>query len=313
MKKQLILIGTLAVLLSGCATTSSSRLTYTPEIRKMSYADNKLFRDMLTGIPGVKFVDEVIFPNAKERQITQIEAIVPYDSHKTGVERWTVQHDGRDTCSYIVRFIPDGRGGTTFAVQAESRGFWDTAIFSKALRDYETAHGGRCADVAFSRLLEPGHKISGSVHFNTIEGVSPTCDRRSYHTRITFDDAARTVAKQVEVLFGPYEEPSYREKAMEFIRLAQAGNLQQMLAITSPLSHATDTDSVRTIYAEQVVPEFEGATVTWKSQSTPTIDEQKNAGLIFTGTAEGKKTFSFDVAVYKEKGKLVIANIRKNQ
>ena len=119
MKNQLILIATLAVLLAGCATTSSTGLTYTPEIRKMSYADNKLFRDLLSAIGGVKFADEVSFPNAKERRITGIEAIVPYDNHKTGVERWTVQHDGQDTCLYIVRFIPDGHGGTQFTVQKD--------------------------------------------------------------------------------------------------------------------------------------------------------------------------------------------------
>ena len=118
MKNQLILIATLAVFLSGCATTSSP-LTYTPEIRKMSYADNRLFRDMLSGIGGVGFADEVSFPNAKVRTVTKIEAIVPYDNRQTGVERWTVQHDGQDICSYIAKFIPDGRGGMTFAVQKD--------------------------------------------------------------------------------------------------------------------------------------------------------------------------------------------------
>ncbi len=139
MKNRLILIATLAVFLAGCATTSSS-LAYTPEVRKMSCADNRLFRDVSSGIGGVVFADEVAFPGAKVRTITKIEVIVPYSSYhkpssffgvvgtlatmphdvpKTGIERWTVQHDGQDTCSYIVKFIPDEYGGTTFVVHKD--------------------------------------------------------------------------------------------------------------------------------------------------------------------------------------------------
>jgi hypothetical protein len=98
---------------------SSSKLLYTPEVRKASFASDRLFRDLLNAIGGVKFADEVSFPEAKERRITRIESIVPYDNRQTGVERWTVQHDGRDTCSYMVKFFPDGRGGTRFTVQKE--------------------------------------------------------------------------------------------------------------------------------------------------------------------------------------------------
>ena len=119
MKKHLVLIATLALLIGGCATMSSSSLTYTPEIRKMSDADNRLFHDLLTQMGGVKFADEVMFPNAKSRAIVKIEVIVPYDNQKTGIEHWTVQHDGLDTCVYIVKFIPDGSGGTQFTVQKD--------------------------------------------------------------------------------------------------------------------------------------------------------------------------------------------------
>jgi len=105
----------------------------------MSCADNTLFRDVLNGIGGVGFADQTFFPNAKERRITKIDVIVPYSYHrpnsafglvgilaaqphdapKTGVERWTIQHDGQDTYSYIVKFIPDGFGGTQFSVQKD--------------------------------------------------------------------------------------------------------------------------------------------------------------------------------------------------
>lgn len=112
---------------------------------------------------------------------------------------------------------------------------------------------------------------------------------------------------------GPDEEPVYKEKAEEFIRYAQAGDVQQMLAMTSPQSHATDSGfTVSKIYAEQVVPQFEGTVVTWEPHGRGDIDEQNNAGLMFTGTAHGKKTFSFDIVVMKENGKLVVINIRKH-
>jgi len=110
----------------------------------------------------------------------------------------------------------------------------------------------------------------------------------------------------------PEEEPPYREKAEEFIRDAQAGDVDKMLAITSTLSFATQSDSVRTIFAQQVVPQFAGATVTWNARGRGNIDEHNNAGLIFTGTARGKTTFLFDVVVMKENGQLVIINIRKH-
>ena len=108
----------------------------------------------------------------------------------------------------------------------------------------------------------------------------------------------------------PEDELSYRETAMQFIRYAQAGDVEQMLAMSSTQTYATQTDSVRTVYAEQVVPQFQGVTVTWAPQGAFCTDEQRNAGMMFTGTVHGRKTYSFDVAVYKENGKLVVANIR---
>lgn len=108
----------------------------------------------------------------------------------------------------------------------------------------------------------------------------------------------------------PEDEPGYRETAMQFIRYAQAGDVQQMLAMTSPRTFATQSDSVRTVYADQVVPQLQGATITWAPRAGFCTDEQRNPGLMFTGTVHGKKTYSFDVAVYKEDGKLVVANIR---
>jgi hypothetical protein len=110
----------------------------------------------------------------------------------------------------------------------------------------------------------------------------------------------------------PAEEPAYKAKAEEFVRYAQAGEVDKMLGITSTLSFATQNDSVRTVYAQQVVPQFAGTVVTWNTRGKGIVDEKNNVGLLFTGTAHGQTTFSFDIEVMKENGKLVIINIRKH-
>jgi hypothetical protein len=209
-------------------------------------------------------------------------------------------------------------GRQILEMDAKGRAVQNAPFFSEAMLDFEAAHGGNCTNIAFNWLQEPGQKVSRYVCLYMMEGESPTCGKRIYRARITFDDLPHTVAKRVEILerfFVPSqdEETSYREKATEFIKYAQAGDVQQMIAITSPHTYATDTgSSVHTIYAEDVAPQFHEAVVTWDTQNTPCTDEQNNVGFIFTGTARGKKTFSFDVIVYKENGRLVIANIKKH-
>jgi len=52
----MFLAATLALLLTACETSKTeSSLTCTPEARKMSYADDALFRQVLKGINGVIF------------------------------------------------------------------------------------------------------------------------------------------------------------------------------------------------------------------------------------------------------------------
>jgi hypothetical protein len=203
-------------------------------------------------------------------------------------------------------------GKQMLELDAKGRAVQNTPSFSQAMVDFEMEHGRNCTNTVFDHLQEPGFKTSRYVRLYTMAGKSPTCGKRLYCVRIAFDDSANTVAKQVEIVIGPEDEVGYRAKAAEFIRYAQTGDVQQMLRITSSLSHATESDSVRTVYAEQVVPQFQDATMTWNDESTPTIDEKKNVGLVFTGTAQGKKTFSFGVVVYKENGELVVANIQKH-
>jgi hypothetical protein len=129
----------LAAILSGCTTTASpperhasrapppsasraaaaitaAPLTYTAEVRRLSRADDRLFTDMMHAMGGVDFRDRALFPQATQRALTGIEVVVPYDNRETGIERWTIQHDGEMTATYIVRFKPDGKGGTYFSV-----------------------------------------------------------------------------------------------------------------------------------------------------------------------------------------------------
>lgn len=106
------------------------------------------------------------------------------------------------------------------------------------------------------------------------------------------------------------EEPGYRAKAEEFVRYAQAGDVEQMLKLTSVLSRPVLTSSTRALYRDQVVPAFRDTTVTWSSGSKPELDERNNVGLIFSGKAQGPiETFHFNVAVMKENSALVIINI----
>jgi hypothetical protein len=128
----------LGATLSGCTTTASlpdrhasgapppsasraapaitAALTYTPEVRSSSRADDRLFTDMMHAMGGVDFLDRELFPQATQRALTSIEVVVPYDNRETGIERWTIQHDGEITATYMVRFKPDGKGGTYFSV-----------------------------------------------------------------------------------------------------------------------------------------------------------------------------------------------------
>src|SRR5262249_37812615 len=101
------------------AASSPAQLKYAADVRKSSFASDRLFNDLTHAIGGVDFADRVSFPNVTTRILVRIEVITPYDNHQTGMERWTIQHDGGTTASYIVRFVPDGKGGTNFAVSKD--------------------------------------------------------------------------------------------------------------------------------------------------------------------------------------------------
>lgn len=96
----------------------SNILFYSRAVRRCSSADDRLFRDLVNAVGGVKFVDQLAFPDAKKRRITGIRALKPYQDGKDGLERWTVQHES-GSCAYLVTLLSDGAGGTTFSVERE--------------------------------------------------------------------------------------------------------------------------------------------------------------------------------------------------
>ena len=121
MKKYLLLATIFIIGLTGCETMP--KMAYTPEVRKMSFCSDILFKDSLN---GVMMMDSIFAPTAKERRILKIDVIVPYDNQRVGVERWTISRDEHETAAYIIKMIPDGHGGTDFNVGKDD---------GKALRD----------------------------------------------------------------------------------------------------------------------------------------------------------------------------------
>lgn len=105
------------ITLAGCAAIgSSSKIAYTPEVRKQSSASDISFHDLLTAIGGVGYSDRAAYPNAKERTLVRIEVLLPYDNQRTGSERWTIRHDTNEIAVYQVTLVPDGEGSTDFHV-----------------------------------------------------------------------------------------------------------------------------------------------------------------------------------------------------
>jgi hypothetical protein len=105
----------LVFLLVGCTSTKSSGLGAPVEIRKLSQADQRLFNDIAWGMAGVGFMDQTYFPDFAERKIVKIERIATSDGKSQGIEEWTIQHVGGGDATYIVKIIPDGKGGAYFS------------------------------------------------------------------------------------------------------------------------------------------------------------------------------------------------------
>lgn len=123
MKLLIICTFSIVLILSGCVTSptkSKVELTYSAEVREKSFADHRLFDDLLNNIGGIGFVDQVYYPNVISRTISDIVAVVPYNNQVTGIERWTINHDNQSSVKYIVELSSDGSGGTIFSVKKEN-------------------------------------------------------------------------------------------------------------------------------------------------------------------------------------------------
>ncbi|HEX7652678.1 MAG TPA: hypothetical protein VF607_04170 [Verrucomicrobiae bacterium] len=109
----LILLGSIG---SGCSTKALARPQEisAAAVAKDSKLTGDLFAEAIDGPGGLGGVDEALFPRAKNKQVIKIEVLKPFENHQTGLERWTVQHDNKETCAYLIRIIPDANGGTTF-------------------------------------------------------------------------------------------------------------------------------------------------------------------------------------------------------
>lgn len=105
------------ITLAGCVSIiGTSKLSYTPEVRRQSSASDTSFHDLLTAIGGVGNVDRAAYPDSKERALVRVEVISPCGDQKIGSERWTIQHDANQTAVYQVILVSDEDGATDFDV-----------------------------------------------------------------------------------------------------------------------------------------------------------------------------------------------------
>lgn len=108
----------LALFITGCATTGGGAgLRYSRDVRQQSMADDVLFHDLVSGTGGVGFIDAAYYPQATARTLKRIVVTVPYQPSGSGVEEWTIEHDGNETVTYVVKLSPDGQGGTYFGIR----------------------------------------------------------------------------------------------------------------------------------------------------------------------------------------------------
>lgn len=114
-----ILTVALVLLLGGCATNYQSTSQLPVEARNQSLANDQLLRDMLTGLGGVAFVDQALYPDVGTRIVLQVETVSLPDESGRASERWYVQHDGNETVTYLITLEPDGQGGTYFSTTHE--------------------------------------------------------------------------------------------------------------------------------------------------------------------------------------------------
>lgn len=128
------------------------------------------------------------------------------------------------------------------------------------------------------------------------------------------EDGAGGATWSIEVPKLASEQKQYVAAAQEFVRHAQAGNVDRMIAITSQKTvHNSDLQQLAESYRKYVVPRFKDATVTWSDPHSPATDETGNRGWDVAGRAEGAKSFSFFITVMKEDEKYVVVALGRRE
>ena len=113
---------TFLILVLACAAAARTLaangelLSYDAKVRKGSFTSDELFHTLLSAPHGIGQEDAHAFPNAIERKLVRIEAFVPYDTKRTGIELWTIQHAPGDNVSYILTLAPDWQGSVAYEV-----------------------------------------------------------------------------------------------------------------------------------------------------------------------------------------------------
>jgi hypothetical protein len=110
------------------------------------------------------------------------------------------------------------------------------------------------------------------------------------------------------------EQKRYVAAAREFVRQAQAGNVERMIAVTSKITvRKSDPRQLAESYRRFVVPRFTDATVTWAETHTPATDDTGNQGWDVCGEAEGRESFSFYITVMKEDDEYVVVTLGRRE
>jgi hypothetical protein len=76
----------------------------------------------------------------------------------------------------------------------------NVVAYTKAMMDYEQAHGGTCGNIFFSSLSQPIKVVAPRVHICTLQGSSSGCGHQDYKVKVTYEDDACSIVNGVEVL-----------------------------------------------------------------------------------------------------------------
>ena len=110
------------------------------------------------------------------------------------------------------------------------------------------------------------------------------------------------------------DETEYRQASRRFIKLAQAGDLNGLIRLTSPQTiRSHGSAKVAENYEKKLIPVFKESRIEWFLASKIIYDSDYNVGLEYSGLVHGIEPTAFYISIFKEDGKIVIANIRKTQ